>query len=174
MTATRKSQGLANSTSDRRGGITSRRGRSRAMGQLSASALASALLLAVACGCRPSAPPTPAAVGQTAGTPSGFESERAWEHLRQMVAIGPRPAGSLQLRQTRAYITRQLSGMGLTVQEQPFVATTPLGRVEMVNLIVRLPGRRTDRIAFTGHYDTKLFRDQVFVGASDGASSAAF
>jgi Zn-dependent M28 family amino/carboxypeptidase len=60
------------------------------------------------------------------------------------------------------------------VQEQPFTADTPLGRVEMVNLIVRLPGRRPERILFTGHYDTKLFRDQVFVGASDGASSAAF
>jgi Zn-dependent M28 family amino/carboxypeptidase len=91
-----------------------------------------------------------------------------------MVAIGPRPAGSMQIRQTRAYITHQLAEIGLTVQEQPFVAETPLGRVEMVNLIVRLPGRRPDRILFTGHYDTKLFTDQVFVGASDGASSAAF
>ena len=42
----------------------------------------------------------------------------------------------------------------------------------MVNLIVRLPGKRTDRILFTGHYDTKLLAK--FVGASDGASSAAF
>ena len=117
----------------------------------------------------PAAPTAAAPVG-----PSGFDSSRAWEHLRQMVAIGPRPAGSTQIRQTRAYITHQLTGIGLTVQEQPFVAETPLGRVEMVNLIVRLPGRRPDRILFTGHYDTKLFTDQVFVGASDGASSAAF
>lgn len=103
-----------------------------------------------------------------------FDSSRAWEHLRQMVSIGPRPAGSAALRQTRAYITRQLASFGLTVQEQAFTAQTPLGPVAMVNLIVRLPGRRADRILITGHYDTKLFRDQVFVGASDGASSAAF
>jgi Zn-dependent M28 family amino/carboxypeptidase len=44
----------------------------------------------------------------------------------------------------------------------------------MVNLIVRLPGRRSDRILIGGHYDTKLFKNQVFVGASDGGSSAAF
>ena len=43
----------------------------------------------------------------------------------------------------------------------------------MINLIARLPGRRTDRILITGHYDTKIIRDSVFVGASDGASSAA-
>lgn len=104
---------------------------------------------------------------------AAFDSAKAWEHLRQMVAIGPRPAGSPQLRQTRAYITRQLAEMGLTVQDQPFVAATPAGNVEMVNLIVRLPGRRPDKILLTGHYDTKIERSFVFVGASDGASSGA-
>jgi len=113
------------------------------------------------------------AVGQAA-KPAAFESARAFEHLKQMVAIGPRPAGSAALRQTRAYITRQLSDLGLTVQEQPFQAETPIGRVEMVNLIVRVPGKRTDRILFTGHYDTKLFKEFKFIGASDGASSGAF
>ena len=108
------------------------------------------------------------------GTATPFQGDRAWEHLKALVAIGPRPSGSTQIRQARAYITRQLSALGLSVQEQPFTADTPLGRVEMANLIVRLPGRRPDRILFTGHYDTKLFRDRVFVGASDGGSSAAF
>ena len=35
------------------------------------------------------------------------------------------------------------------------------------------PGRRADRIALATHYDTKLFREFRFVGASDGASSTA-
>ena len=124
----------------------------------------------------PATSPTPAAGarGGQAAKPATFDSSQAFEHLRQMVAIGPRPAGSAALRQTRAYITRQLSSFGLTVQEQPFQAETPIGRVDMANLIVRLPGKRTDRILFTGHYDTKLFREFQFVGASDGASSGAF
>jgi glutaminyl-peptide cyclotransferase len=107
-------------------------------------------------------------------TPPAFDSARAFEHLKQMVAIGPRPAGSPAIRQTRAYITRQLSALGLTVQEQVFVSETPSGRIDMVNLIVRLPGRRTDRVLFTGHYDTKPLAGQRFVGANDGGSSAAF
>ncbi|MGE3343173.1 MAG: M28 family peptidase [Vicinamibacterales bacterium] len=102
-----------------------------------------------------------------------FDAARAFEHLKAQVAIGPRPAGSAALRQTRAYLTRQIAAMGLTMREQPFTATTPLGNVEMTNLIVSLPGRRADRILFTGHYDTKLFKDFTFLGASDGASSAA-
>ncbi len=123
----------------------------------------------------PVAPLTVANDGAQAAVPAGpakFDSGRAWEHLRQMVAIGPRPAGSAAIRQTRAYITRQLASYGLTVQEQAFVGQTPKGPIEMVNLIVKLPGKRTDRILFTGHYDTKLMPN--FVGASDGASSGAF
>jgi glutaminyl-peptide cyclotransferase len=106
--------------------------------------------------------------------PATFDSARAWTHLKAMVDLGPRPSGSDALRQTRAYITRQISAMGLTVQEQTFTATTPVGPVDMINLVVTLPGRRTDRVLFTGHYDTKLFKDIRFVGASDGGSSAAF
>jgi len=104
---------------------------------------------------------------------SGFDSAKAWTDLQAMVKIGPRPAGSAQLRQTRAYITRQMTAIGLKVEEQPFIADTPVGKVDMVNLIVRLPGKRPERILFTGHYDTKPMKDTVFVGASDGASSAA-
>jgi hypothetical protein len=106
--------------------------------------------------------------------PATFDSARAWTHLKAMVDLGPRPSGSEALRQTRAYITRQVSAMGLTVQEQTFTATTPVGPIDMINLVVTLPGRRTDRVLFTGHYDTKLFKDIRFVGASDGGSSAAF
>lgn len=129
--------------------------------------VAAAAFVVVASAVCASASQAPPAAAQT------FDGARAFEHLKAQVAIGPRPAGSAGIRQTRAYLTRQIAAMGLTVREQPFVATTPLGQVEMVNLIVTLPGRRTDRLLFTGHYDTKLFKDIVFVGASDGASSAA-
>ena len=43
----------------------------------------------------------------------------------------------------------------------------------MVNIVATIPGRRADRIALATHYDTKLFREFRFVGASDGASSTA-
>ena len=103
-----------------------------------------------------------------------FDSSRAWEHLRQMLAIGPRPAGSPAIEQTRRYIKAQLAAIGLKAVEQAWDDQTPLGKVHMVNLIVTIPGATTDRLAITGHYDTKLFRDIRFVGASDGGSSAAF
>jgi len=127
--------------------------------------VATVLMTSVVCTSAAQPPQAPAQVP--------FDGARAFEHLKAQVAIGPRPAGSTALRQTRAYLTRQLADMGVTMQEQPFIATTPIGPIEMVNLIAVLPGTRTDRILFTGHYDTKLYTDIVFVGASDGASSAA-
>lgn len=103
-----------------------------------------------------------------------FDSNRAWEHLRQLVAIGPRPSGSPAIEQARKYIKDQLAAAGVPVVEQAWDQQTPIDKVRMVNLIATIPGTRTDRIAITGHYDTKLFREFRFVGASDGGSSAAF
>jgi glutaminyl-peptide cyclotransferase len=103
-----------------------------------------------------------------------FDSGRAWEHLRQIVALGPRPAGSLALEQTRKYITAQLGAAGLNVTEQAWDAQTPAGPLRMVNLIATIPGARDDRILISGHYDTKRYREFRFVGANDGGSSAAF
>ena len=113
------------------------------------------------------------------GAPSkgpAFNGGRAYEDLRQIVGFGPRPSGSPALDCTRAYIKRQLEDAGLKTEEQPFDAQTPLGPVHMINLRATLPGVVTDRgrIVIGGHYDTKLFREFPFVGASDGGSSAAF
>ena len=103
-----------------------------------------------------------------------FDAGRAWEHLRQMVAIGPRPSGSPAIEQTRTYIKQQLAANGLIATEQAWDDQTPLDRVHMVNLVVTIPGARKERIVIAGHYDTKLYRQFRFVGASDGGSSAAF
>ncbi len=115
---------------------------------------------------KPEAAPRPA-------TPLTFDSSKAWEHLRRQVAIGPRPAGSAALAETRRYLLDQLKGMGITATEQAFDADTPLGTVRMVNVVATIPGLRRDRIALGSHYDTKLFREFRFVGANDGASSTA-
>jgi glutaminyl-peptide cyclotransferase len=103
-----------------------------------------------------------------------FDSGRAWEHLRQLVAIGPRPSGSPAIEQTRKYIKDQLASAGVTAVEQSWDDQTPIDKIHLVNLIATIPGARKERIVFAGHFDTKLYREFRFVGASDGGSSAAF
>jgi Zn-dependent M28 family amino/carboxypeptidase len=109
---------------------------------------------------------------QTPASPS-FDSNRAWEHLRQLVGFGPRPAGSAAIEQSRTYIKNQLSAIGVPVTEQAWDDQTPTGRVHMVNLIATIPGASKNRLVIGGHYDTKKFPFR-FVGANDGGSSAAF
>ena len=106
--------------------------------------------------------------------PATFDSNRAWEHLRRMVALGPRPAGSPAIENTRKYIKEQLAASGLTAVDQAWDDRTPLGTVHMVNLIATIPGASKNRLVIAGHYDTKKFREFPFVGANDGGCSAAF
>jgi len=103
-----------------------------------------------------------------------FNSNRAWEHLRQLVTIGPRPSGSPAIEQARKYIRAELAAAGVTPVDQAWDDQTPIDKVRMVNIIATIPGARKDRLVIAGHYDTKLFREFRFVGASDGGSSAAF
>jgi glutaminyl-peptide cyclotransferase len=108
-----------------------------------------------------------------AQTPAAFDSSKAWEHLRQQVAIGPRPSGSPANVKNRDYIKAQLAAIGIKSVDQPFEGATPLGPVKMVNVIGTIPGKRPERIVLASHFDTKLFNNLRFVGASDGASSTA-
>ena len=136
--------------------------------------IASCALALAALGCLHAAQPGPAK----------FDGNRAYEDVRQLVAIGTRVAGTPGAQAARDYIRKQLAQAGVTVEEQAFEATTPLGRVKMVNLRATLPaaqGRATaspappgPRLVIGGHYDTKLFKNFTFVGANDGGSSAAF
>jgi glutaminyl-peptide cyclotransferase len=112
----------------------------------------------------------------TAEDSSGrFDGRRAYAHVRQLVAIGPRAAGTRGAELARAYITKELSALGLSVEPQAFEAHTPTGAVPMVNLRATVPGGPgAGRIIIAGHYDTKRFREFVFVGANDGGSSTGF
>jgi glutaminyl-peptide cyclotransferase len=103
-----------------------------------------------------------------------FNGGRAFEDLRRLVALGPRPSGSRALEKARQEILRQLRQAGVAAEEERFVASTPTGSVPMVNVIAKIPGARRQVVIVAGHYETKRFDDFAFVGANDGGSSAAF
>jgi Zn-dependent M28 family amino/carboxypeptidase len=115
----------------------------------------------------PASTPTP--------TPSqaklSIDGERAFEHVRKQVEIGPRPAGSAELAKARDYIVGELNSYGLNVTLDEFTPKTPVGDRKMVNVTAELPGESSDVIIVSSHYDTKLFKEFRFVGANDGGSS---
>jgi len=103
----------------------------------------------------------------------GFDGARAFEDLKSLVALGPRPSGSPAIERAREYITAQLGAAGAEVLRDSFTATTPDGSVPMVNIVGALPGRCSKVVIVAGHYDTARVKGITYVGANDGGSSAA-
>jgi hypothetical protein len=115
-----------------------------------------------------------AAAAPPAAQPAAFQGERALADLRDLVAIGPRPAGSPGAARARALIAERLRQAGWPVSEQAFSVAGPGGRpVEMVNLIGSRRGQQAGRIVLGTHYDTKDIAGMQFLGANDGASGVA-
>lgn len=106
-----------------------------------------------------------------------FDGERALAHAAAMVKLGPRPLGSEALEQNRRYIEQELRAIGLQPVRDELVAATPVGAVPMANIIAIIEPAAgfaaAPALLLGGHYDTKLFQGVDFVGANDGASSAA-
>ncbi|MGI9069115.1 MAG: M28 family peptidase [Pyrinomonadaceae bacterium] len=100
-----------------------------------------------------------------------FNGERAMDHVRKQVEIGPRPPGSPELEKTREYIVNTLKSYGLAVTTDEFSASTPLGPKKMANITAEAPGDSKDVIIIASHYDTKYYKDMRFVGANDPGSS---
>jgi glutaminyl-peptide cyclotransferase len=117
--------------------------------------------MAVGCGAQPVAgnPSVPDRV--PAVRAQGFDSHQAYLLTAEQVAVGPRPAGSPQLRALAVKLRGLLPG----------------GRFESIpgwprlrNIVATLPGAR-DTIVVGAHYDTLLAPG--FVGANNGAAGSA-
>jgi len=102
-----------------------------------------------------------------------FNGDRAMDHVRKQLDIGPRPPGSPELEKTRAYIANELKSYGLTVSFDEFTAVTPQGEKKMANIVGEIAGETKTLILLASHYDTKYYKDMRFVGANDPATSVA-
>lgn len=105
------------------------------------------------------------------GDVSQVDAGRTHEHVKRLVALGSRPSGSEAIKKAQDYISGEIRGYGLRVTEDDFTGETPRGAVPMKNIIGELAGARPEIVMVAGHYDTKVLAN--FVGANDGASSAA-
>jgi glutaminyl-peptide cyclotransferase len=107
-------------------------------------------------------------------TETQFDGKKAYGHVLEQAAIGPRPAGSEEAQQTADYITGVLDKLGWTVESQEFVYNGIVGR----NVVASRGGGGV--IILGAHYDTRPLADRDPVdpslpvpGANDGASGVA-
>src|SRR2546429_2162706 len=100
---------------------------------------------------------------------SGFDGKRAFAHVAKQVSFGPHPSGSPAIAKVQDYLLSELKSYGCTVETDAFSADTPIGRIAMKNILVKIPGDKPGIILLGTHYDT-LKKDN-FVGADDAGSS---
>ena len=101
-----------------------------------------------------------------------FNSARAMQYVKEIVAFGPRPIGSANHKKVEDYILAHLKGD--EVESDSFTADTPEGKFPVHNIIARFPGAKDGIIVLASHYDTNYpLRNTSFIGANDGASSSA-
>jgi hypothetical protein len=101
-----------------------------------------------------------------------FNSARAMQYVKEIVAFGPRPVGSANHKKVEDYIAAHLPGD--MVEADIFTAATPEGSLPVHNLVAKFPGTQDGIIVLASHYDTNYpLRNTSYVGANDGASSSA-
>ena len=101
----------------------------------------------------------------------GFDGKRAFAHVAKQVSFGPHPSGSPAIAKVQEYLLAELKSYGCTVETDAFSSDTPIGRLPMKNILVKIPGEKPGIILLGTHYDTLLMDN--FVGADDGGSSTA-
>jgi glutaminyl-peptide cyclotransferase len=106
------------------------------------------------------------------GPPPAFNSARAMQYVKEIVAFGPRPIGSANHKKVEDYIHAHLKGD--QVEDDAFIIDTSEGKFPVRNIIAKYPGTRDGIVVIASHYDTNYpLRDTNYVGANDGASSSA-
>lgn len=107
---------------------------------------------------------------------SCVDGKRALGYIEEIAAFGPRHAGTPGAEKTRKYIEDKLKSFGLAPKRAEFTAFTPLselGKVQMSNISVDIPGPGQKWVLIGGHFDGKLIKGVDFKGANDGGSSTA-
>jgi peptidase M28-like protein len=118
-----------------------------------------------------SAPPQSSDDAPPAENTGGFDGKRAYALVAKQVGFGPRPSGSPAIARVQEFLQSELKSYGCTVEADAFNADTPIGRLPMKNILVKIPGEKPGVILLGTHYDTLL--KENFVGADDGGSSTA-
>ncbi|MGD0382053.1 MAG: hypothetical protein ABSA77_00935, partial [Thermoguttaceae bacterium] len=83
-----------------------------------------------------------------------FNGGRAYEYLKQLCAIGPRPSGSPGMEAQQKLLAEHFKKLHGEVEFQRFRTPHPLDSspVDMANIIVRWHPEKSERILLCSHY----------------------
>lgn len=107
-----------------------------------------------------------------------YFGDRAFGHVRSLVAMGPRYFGQPGWSKQLTYIEEQLKKAGIEAKRDTWTDRKEL--ITFTNISATIPGSSKQRIVLACHHDTKCTTGHPdkkhnfhFVGANDGASAVA-
>ncbi len=146
--------------------------------------IAGAALIAAIGGCSPAAQTQSSvrAADSTLSCAPVFDEVRAFQMLKDQVALGPRVPGTAGHTRGLQFILRNVEPYADEVHKQAFAAALDGRRVVMTNVIARFNPQADKHILLAAHWDTRPTADmevtpdkrrQPIPGANDGASGVA-
>ncbi|KAJ1922392.1 hypothetical protein IWQ60_006547 [Tieghemiomyces parasiticus] len=76
-------------------------------------------------------------------------------------------------RQVQRFILDKARELGWFVETDSFTQDTPIGTIDFTNIIVTKHPQAPVRLVLAAHFDSKLFDNDVFIGATDSAVPCA-
>jgi glutaminyl-peptide cyclotransferase len=98
-----------------------------------------------------------------------IDANRAFQYVKEIVAIGPRPPGSAGHKKEESYLKSHLKGDN--VENDTFTAKTPAGEFALNNIIAKYQGTKDCIYVIGSHYETN-YPLKNYVGANDGGSTS--
>ena len=102
------------------------------------------------------------------------DGDNAYQLVKELVSIGPRPSGSENLSKTAEFIDQKCRQYGYQSKIDIWTEETPRGKLTFRNVYATLMGEGEGFVILGSHHDTKNLKNTPnFVGANDGGSSTA-
>src|SRR3954466_13036483 len=98
-----------------------------------------------------------------------IDANRAFQYVKEIVAIGPRPPGSAGHKKEENYLKSHLKGDNR--EKDTFTAKTPAGEFALNNIIAKYQGTKDCIYVIGSHYETN-YPLKNYVGANDGGSTS--
>ncbi|KAI6185450.1 Glutaminyl-peptide cyclotransferase [Aphelenchoides besseyi] len=84
-----------------------------------------------------------------------------------------RQVGTKEHEEVAKYIEDTLRPLGFELTDDQFEAQTPMGKKKFRNLIATYDAKASRRLVLACHYDSKIMKNETFIGATDSAVPCA-
>src|SRR5438045_8229927 len=71
-----------------------------------------------------------------------IDADRAFQYVKDLCAMGPRPVASAAHKKMEAYIVGHLKNAGAQIEDDAFQQDSPQGKYPLRNIVAKFPGSK--------------------------------